>query len=146
MDNTLSPLPTLGDEQTMLSGAKLRIQLAPFAVSKALYQAVLSEVRNLEVSTIGDLEVLLLKAFSLGFSSQRIENALWACFERCTYNGAKIDKDTFEPVAARADYMKVCVEVAKANIHPFMSGLFVAWKTGMEIAARVLESEPKTTT
>lgn len=138
--------PTLGDEQTLTSGAKLRIQVAPFAVSKALFQSILREAKGLDVSTIGDVEVILLKAFALGFSSQHVENALWACFERCTYNGAKIDKDTFEPLAAREDYMKVCIEVAKGNVFPFMSGLFVAFKTGMAMAENVLASKPATTT
>jgi hypothetical protein len=138
--------PTLGDEITLASGAKLRIQIAPFAVAKALYQAVLREVPRLEIASIGDVEVLLLKAFALGFSSQHIENALWECFKRCTYNDAKIDKDTFEPIEARGDYMSVCMEVAKSNIFPFMNGLFVLWRAGTLMAANALASEQTTTT
>lgn len=138
--------PTLGDEQTLSSGAKLRIQIAPFAVSKALFQAVLREAKGLDVHAIGDVEIILLKAFALGFSSRQVEDCLWACFERCTYNAAKIDATTFEPLAAREDYVKVCVEVAKANIFPFMNSLFAAFKTGMSMAEKALESKPTTTT
>lgn len=136
----------LGNELTLASGAKLRIQVAPFAVSKALYQAVLREARNLEVNQLAEVELLLIKAFALGFSSRHVEDCLWACFERCTYNGAKIDADTFEPESTRDDYVKVCVEVAKANIYPFMKSLFAAFKTGMAIAEGALSSKQPTTT
>ncbi len=144
----MNPLPTLGDETTLPSGAKLRIQLAPFAVSKALYQALLREIRNLDTMPGGDfgVEMILLKAFALGFSSRHVEDALWACFERCTYSGVKIDKDTFEPVAARDDYVKTCAEVARANVFPFMKSLFAEFKTGISIAESALQSRQPTQT
>lgn len=129
------------EEIALPSGAKLSIQLAPFAVAKNLFQALLKEMKGLEISTKGELEVLALKAFALGYSSPTVELALWACLERCRYNGAKIDKDTFEPVLARGDYIKVCAEVVKSNVGPFMKNLLAELSAGIAMAESALESK-----
>lgn len=106
------------------SGAELRITLAPFAASKALYQAVLDEVKHLKIEGQTEIDFNLMKdLFCIGFSSQKIELALAECMKRCLYNGLKIDKDTFESPDARQDYFTVCFEVGKANIEPFMKAL-----------------------
>lgn len=106
------------------SGAELAISLAPFADSKALYQAVLEELKSVSIDPDQEIDVNLFKdLFCVGFSSKKIESALLKCIDRCTYDGKKIDKDTFEPVGARGDYMKVCIEVVKENILPFVKDL-----------------------
>lgn len=128
------------------SGAKLMVQAAPFATAKALYHAILREMSLVRVSTKGDFEDMLKTAFCLGFSSPDIENCLWHCFERCTYNGLKIDGDTFEPLAHRADYTNVCVEVTKANVYPFVKSLFAQFSELVGQAENFLGSKPKKTT
>ncbi len=110
------------------SGAILEVGLAPFGVSKALYQAVLEEAKTLKIDSKDELDVNLFKdIFCAGFSSKRIESCLDECMKRTLYNGKKIDSMTFEPEEARQDYMLVCFEVAKANISPFTKSLYAKY-------------------
>lgn len=134
------------------SGAKLRINLAPFADSRALYQSVMRELRGIHYSATMDVEELGKDLFCIGFSSPDIEGALWQCFKRCTYEGIagkgpmKIDLDTFEPVEARDDYLKVCVEVAKENIFPFAKSLFAEFKAFLDLMPENFQGSKPTTT
>lgn len=106
------------------SGAILKVTVAPFADAKALYQAVLEELKSMKLNSDDDIGPMLYKdLFCTGFSSRKIESALDKCMTRATYNGLKIDGNTFEPIEARDDYFKVCYEVGKANISPFVKSL-----------------------
>jgi|SRR5215217_2733933 len=120
------------------SGAKLRIQIAPFAVAKKLYQVVAKEAKGIEydhnkteVGTV--VKDLVLSAFS----SEEIDAALWACLTSCTYDGSgkelRVDQHTFESIDARQDYIKACIEVAKDNIGPFAKSLFADFNEIMQI-------------
>lgn len=115
------------DEITLPSGARLKITLAPFLDAKALYQAILEELKGVPFSTQRELGEVIKDIVCIGFSSPKIEKALNKCFERVTYNDLKIDKDTFEPAEARGDYMSVMIEVTKANIEPFLKSLFAEY-------------------
>lgn len=114
------------------SGAILKITLAPFSDAKALYQAFLEEIKNIEVSSKEDFTSLFKNIICVGFSSKKIESCLEVCLKRCTYDygkgDLKIDKDSFEPVENRGDYMSVCIEVAKENILPFMKSLYAQYQ------------------
>ena len=114
-------------EVKMPSGAVLKITPAPFADSKALYQAFLEEAKGVQLNAKGQVGNLLKDLICSGFSSQKVEAALWVCMGRCIYNAGKgdlkIDQDTFEEVEARQDYMDACMEVAKENVGPFTKGL-----------------------
>lgn len=114
------------------SGATLKITPSPFAISKSLYQAILKEAKGIAVGSGTEMASLYKELFCIGFSSPEIEKALWECFKRCTYNGGngdlRIDESTFEPVEARADYMTVCMEVAKENVGPFVNSLFAEYQ------------------
>jgi hypothetical protein len=115
-------------EVKLSSGAKLEITLADFDLSKALYQAVLEEFKSMKIDEEEKIGVNLFKnVFCLGFSSKKIEFALWACMTRVLYNGLKVTKETFEPAEARGDYMDVCFEVAKENISPFTKSLYAKY-------------------
>lgn len=115
-------------EVTLPSGAILKMNLAPFKVSKSLYQAVLEECKDIKLSFDTPLDVNLIKdLFCTGMSSKKIEDALYKCMERCLYNGQKISEETFEDEKAREDYMTVCIEVAKENINPFMKSLYAQY-------------------
>ncbi len=114
---------------TLPSGAELEIQVAPFGASKALYQAVVSELRGVELDVKLDLQSevnvdLLKNLFCAALDSKRIETALDECMKVVLYNGLKIDKSTFEPLEARDDYFTACFEVAQENIRPFTKSLF----------------------
>ncbi len=122
-------------EVKLPSGAVLKITPSPFADAKALYQALLREARGLEFSPKMEIQTLYKDLFCIGFSSPEIEASLWKCFERCIYNSGKgdlkIDKDTFEPITAREDYMSVCVEVAKENVLPFAKSLYAEFQRAL---------------
>lgn len=117
-------------EVKLPSGAKLKITPAPFDDARALYQAVLKELKPISIAGKPDVE-LYKDLFCAGFASKEIEDALWVCFARVQYcdtrGDLKIDKDTFEPVKARDDYMQVCMEVAKENILPFVNSLYAEY-------------------
>lgn len=110
------------------SGATLGVDSAPFEVSKNLYQVLLFEMRALDISFGVELSNQLTKMFIYGLSSKAIDQAMVPCLKRCTYNGLKIDHDTFEPVEAREDWVKVLALVAEENIAPFMKSLFAEFK------------------
>lgn len=119
-------------EVTLPSGAVLKITPSPFKDSRALYQAILKEAREVKINSKMEIVEVYKDLFCLGFSSPEVEKCLWKCFERCTYDSGKgdfkIDENTFEPVEARNDYMQVCVEVAKENVMPFMKSLYVEYQ------------------
>lgn len=115
------------------SGAELTIQPAPFADAKNLYQSLLRELKSVRIDSEMQMVHLYKEIFCAGFSSPHIEECLWKCMERCTYDNGKtgalkIDKDTFEPVSAREDYMTVFTEVTKDNVSPFVKTLFADYK------------------
>ncbi len=116
MDNKKVKLP---------SGAELEITIGSFAESKALYVAMMKEIKSLKVDASQDIDHNFLKdLFCAGFSSSEIDACLEVLMKRCTYGGIKITKDSFEEVDKRQDYMLVCFEVASANVAPFTKGLF----------------------
>lgn len=120
------------------SGAALQITPAPFQQAKALYQALLAEMRVIPLGSLQNKADLYKDLFCIGFSSPSIDACLKPCLERCTYEAGncalRIDDDTFEPEKARGDYMKVCIEVAKENVGPFMSGLYAEYVTISKMA------------
>lgn len=122
----------MSKEVKLPSGATLKITLSPFATSKALYQAILTEAKGLNITSKTELAALYKELFCIGFSSPEIEKCLWECFKRCTYNGGKgdfkIDENTFETPEARDDYMNVCMEVAKENVLPFVKSLYAEYQ------------------
>lgn len=116
-------------KDTMPSGAVLEVGIAPFAVAKALYQAVLRELRHISIGTgKPDMAELWKDVFCVGFASNEIEEAIKPCLARCLYDGEKITDASFEPEDRRQDYMQVLMEVAKDNIGPFAKALFATWK------------------
>src|SRR5579864_4795961 len=121
----------------LTSGALLKVNPAPFVDAKNLYQALLKELKNIPISAQTDTASLYKDLFCIGFSSPEIEACLWKCFERCSYNNGngdlKIDKDTFESLSAREDYMTCCMEVAKDNVFPFVKTLYAESKLMSEM-------------
>ncbi len=133
-------------EVTLPSGATLKIQVSPFTDSKALYQALLTELKAVHISAAVDMAALYKDLFCTGFSSPLIERCLWKCFERCTVEGLKIDKDTFEAIERRDDYMTVCLEVTKDNVGPFAKSLFAGYSEFLTMTEGTQKSKQQTTT
>lgn len=117
----------MSEEITLLSGAKLKIQVSPFAVSKALYQAVLKEVKSIGLTSKTEMANIYKDILCAGFSSPEIESCLWQCMDRCLLNGVRITPDSFEPLERREDYLQVCVEVGRANLAPFTKNLMLVY-------------------
>lgn len=130
-------------EVKLPSGAVLKVQAAPFAEAKTLFQAIMAEARGVSIGEQQDMGNLLKTVLMTAFCSPAIELALAICLARCVYNkgrpGAgdlKIDKDTFEDHEAREDYVLVCMEVAEENISPFLKSLYVVWSRGLATIER----------
>lgn len=119
-------------EVKLPSGATLKVTPAAFEISRALYQAILEEAKQIIIGSGTDMASVYKDLFCVGFSSKKIESCVWECMKKCTYNAGagdlKIDGQTFEPVSARDDYMTVCMEVAKENIGPFVRSLYAEYK------------------
>lgn len=114
-------------EKTLDSGAVVQINLAPFGVAHRLLQVVMKEVGSVSMSG-GEAEFMknLLARFVY---SPEVEQVLWECMGRCLYRGQKIVKETFEPEAARGDYLLVAKEVLEVNLTPFLKNLSSLLKT-----------------
>lgn len=132
-------------EVKMPSGATLKVDLAPFAVGKALYQAMLEEAEGLRISITDNLDADFIKnIFCRGMASKKIEQCLYKCMERSLYNGSKlcidgkIDETLFEPEGARQDYMPMLFEVARVNLFPFTKSLFAELKRVTEMIQKGL--------
>lgn len=121
----------MSKELKLPSGATLKVSPSTFENSKALYQAILEEMKTIPIGTSTEMASVYKDLFCLGFTSKKIESCLWECFKKCQYNSGhgdlKIDKDTFEPIAAREDYLTVCMEVAKENTLPFVKSLYAEY-------------------
>jgi len=64
--------------------------------------------------------------------SKDVEDCLWACMKRATYNKIKIDKELFEDEKIREDFIVVCSEVGAYNLHPFTKSLYAKYLPGLE--------------
>lgn len=116
------------------SGAVLKITLAPFSDSKALYQAILEELKQIQMFGV-DMTNVFKDIACVAFSSKKIELCLETCFKRCTYDFGKgdfkIDSQTFESAENRGDYVAACTAVIEENIMPFMKSLYVEFQRFM---------------
>ncbi len=122
------------NEVVLPSGAKLVITLPDFEVSKALFQAVAEEAKGLRLDPKAEVDVNVWKdLFCTFLCSKKIEMCLWECMKRATYNGLKIDKETFEKEDSRDDYFTVCYEVGKKSILPFSKSLYAKYSHILEI-------------
>ncbi len=119
------------NEITLKSGAILVTQIAPFSSGSKLLKTLLRELKdvdiqleNLDLSQIASQDINTLKnAVCQLLGSDVLEQAVFECMGRCSYNGLRIVRDTFEPENARQDYLPVAWEVIKVNLRPFFSGL-----------------------
>lgn len=119
------------NEIQLNSGAVLAVSIAPFSSSKKLLNVVMQELKdvdleleNLDLANFASQDINTLKnAICQLLGSENLERAVFECMAKCTYNGSRIVKDTFEPEEARADYLPCAWEVIKANLRPFFKNL-----------------------
>lgn len=116
-------------EHKLQSGKTLRFNISTFDNGKNLSQVIARELRTLNVSSITEIdETLFLQMGLLGISSVEIENAIWLCFDKAVVDGDKLNKEYFKSVANREDYFEICSVIAKANLAPFMKGLYAQFQ------------------
>ena len=118
-------------EFTTQNGVKVKINPADFVISMKLKNAVLKAVKDsgVDVSKI-DLKKItaaslqpILEVVLYADTNEAVESSLFKCLERCTYNGEKIIRDTFEPIEAREDYYEIVIACLKENLSPFFKNL-----------------------
>jgi hypothetical protein len=139
------------------SGAKLNITIASFddvmelqtVIGEAMGKFQMpSDLAGVDMSLSGILSSPALlaeltdKIKAVG-TSRAVRAAVMRCFERCTYNGARLNKQLFDDPklgdAARADYYTIFMKVLEANCKPFFAQTFSALSS-------VLKTPPATPT
>jgi len=135
-------------ELTTASGAEVRINVADFITSMKLKKAIVEAVKDSDIDIASiDLDKLevgaidsILQVILTADCSEKVNEAIFKCLERCTYNSKKINKETFEPVEAREDYYEIIIACLKENLTPFFKPLFLKLK-GLQ--DKILISNPK---
>lgn len=125
-------------KKTLDSGSVLEVTMSPFIVGNRLFKAIAKEIQSVDISigakgsTVQDIFQLEVSDQAINtvkniisrlLSSDSVEEVLWQCMERATYNGVKISADVFESEKARGDYFIVAKEVLWFNLSPFVRNL-----------------------
>ena len=126
----------MSEKIALPSGAKLDITLLPFdeawgvvqTVSKIL-EGINVDLSGIDLAAINAADVLAFKSPLCSIlGSREVIEAAKICFKRCTYDGIKIDSQTFEKRESRADYIPAVYYVIKENVSPFFANLISALK------------------
>jgi len=131
-------------EFTTESGAQVVINRPLFTDISRLRVAVLGAVKEsgVEISKIdidkllsgvkedmgaavksGALDSLLGMVITLD-CSEKVNNEIFNCLKRSTYNSEKITRDTFNSEDAMGDYYHIVIMCLKVNLAPFFKTLF----------------------
>lgn len=126
-------------KKTLKSGATLDITRSPFVVGHKLFKTIAKELKGVDVKlglkegqTLGNLtnfEVsdeainTVKDLFCTILSSQEVEDILWECMIKATYNGQKINRELFDNDQAAEDYLEISKEVMSVNLIPFQKSL-----------------------
>jgi hypothetical protein len=142
------------------NGVEVRINIADFITSMKLKKEVFKAVKdsNIALSKL-DLDKLLsghkenisgaVKSGALDSlmeviltvdSNDKVEEAIFKCLARCTYNGEKITRSTFEPIEARENYYETIIYCLMENLSPFYAPLRSKFK---ELEAKKKLKDPK---
>jgi len=125
------------------SGAVLDVTLMPFETAWEVCQLVTKEIEKLSIdpnvmnifsrdekTDVSFAELFDLKGPICGIlSNPMLVAAAKVCFARCTYNDIRIDKNTFEKVECRGDFIPVVYFVLKENLSPFFGSLLSFFST-----------------
>lgn len=106
------------ETKTLKSGASLYITLAPFQEGHKLFKVVTRLMASMDAQTVLN-ERLVLKILS----SEEVEQALWPCMARATYDGVKITPELFESAKIRCDFLTIATDVLNFNLAPFFPNL-----------------------
>lgn len=121
-------------EFTATSGAKVKINIADFEDAQNLKFAIQKALKaeGFEMKDMGDIlssDMWPIAKLAMAVDcSKEVNDALWPCLARCSRNGDKITKLTFEPVDARQDYYEIIVSCIKENVGPLFVGVSAVLK------------------
>jgi hypothetical protein len=111
-------------EFTAKSGAKVVINVAPWADAKRLKAAIEKEASasGIKFDLKADISTIVSTMLSID-SSPVVDAALWPCLARCTRADAKITEATFDKVDAREDYYEIMNACLLENFRPLFESL-----------------------
>jgi|WetSurMetagenome_2_1015567.scaffolds.fasta_scaffold26451_2 hypothetical protein len=132
----------------LFNGKELTITLASFQEANTLFKSICRAIKVNQIdipdSVKKDLSALqlagILDIILSVASDDEIETALFACAKRCAVgtNLEHIDVEYFEKAENRCEYLPIMIEVAKANLSPFMSG--ITSSLGVENIQSIIQS------
>lgn len=110
------------------SGAKIKINPAPFVDAMGLKNALARQLASADLKIDFDVEKdldlsSLTSAILAVDASADVYKAIFTCLGRCSYNGERINELTFEPVESREDYYEIIIACARENLSPFFKNL-----------------------
>ena len=137
-------------EFNLKSGAVLIITAAPFGEADELKDALLAEMKDLQVvdafqkldlgkmvaggAQAKDLPAgifpIMWKAVLGAATDPAVKRALMKCAQRASYDGIKVNAALFDDpdkgTQAREDYYEICTRIVEVNVAPFFKRLFSA--------------------
>ena len=139
---------------TLVSGAKLEETESSFNDAYALEKSLISAIKETNLSgfqvkkDIFDMDIdVLLKAILVMATSPQVEQCLFKCFERATYNGLRINRGLFDDpkigLQIREDFHEICLKVAEVNCRPFLQRIFSVLKVFLQTLNGILKPELK---
>lgn len=113
------------------SGAYLDVTPLSYEQAWDVAQSLLREIQKLDIDLRGvkideflATDIVAFKGPICGIlGSPVVQNAVKLCFTRCCYNQVKIDKDTFEDVDKRGDFLFCAFYALRENVLPFFGSL-----------------------
>jgi hypothetical protein len=122
---------------TLPSGSILEITLLPFEEAWGISQMITKEIERIDfdIKSVNFSDIKMTDVVNFKnpicaiLSSKVVVEAAKICFKRATYNGLKIDSQTFEQREYRSDFLPVIFHVLKENISPFFENLLSSLKT-----------------
>ena len=112
------------------SGAKIKINVAPWADAKLLKKAIQKEV-NFDTADINQ-KWFIEQIFKID-GSDVFEAALWACLRHCSYTPKgspdaevlRIDQTMMDRPELRQDYVEIVTACVKENLGPLVESLLL---------------------
>lgn len=137
---------------TLNSGAKLEVTESSFSDAYALEKSLISSVKETNLSglqvkkDIFDMDIdVLLKSVLMMATSPQVEQCLFKCFERATYNNLRINRGLFDDpkigLQIREDFYEICLKVAEVNCRPFLKRIFSVLKAFLQTLNGILKPE-----
>lgn len=119
---------------TLPSGCKLVVSESSYQDSNGLLKALLATAKGVPLAkNLLDTDVTALKDIVLeAATSAEVDQALFKCAERATYENVKVTRDLFDDPKlkekARGDYFLILWHVIEVNCGPFFGKTFSALK------------------